>query len=213
MTATMPRRRSTRWAKRSAPARSVPRPDGLAREQVAHDAQGVVAAAARGHVALDAVGEQHGADPVVVGDRREGQHRRELRRVVALQEVLRAELLGAGHVHQEQQREVALLHELLHVGRAHARGDVPVDGAHLVAGGVLAHLGELHAAALEDGVVRPPDPGLEDRLRPDLDPPDLPEGSRGRASRARHPALHSPGPSAYLHGTSTRSRIRRRCRW
>ena len=52
---------------------------GLAGQQVAHDAQRVVAAVPRRHVALDAVGEQHRADAVVVRDRREGEHRRELR--------------------------------------------------------------------------------------------------------------------------------------
>jgi hypothetical protein len=151
-------------------------PEGLPRQQVAHDAQGVVAAAPRGHVALDPVGEEHRPHPVVVGHRGEGEHGRELRRVVPLQQVLRAELLRAGHVHHEQEGQVPLLDELLHVGRAHPRGDVPVDRAHLVARGVLPDLGELHAAALEDGVVGPADPGLEDHLRPDLDAPDLPEG-------------------------------------
>ena len=38
-------------------------------------------------------------------------------------------------------------------GRPGARGHVPVDGADLVAGQVLAHLLEVHAAALEDRVV------------------------------------------------------------
>jgi len=117
---------------------------------------------------------RYGPDPVVVGDGREREHGRELGRVVALQQVLRAELLRARHVHDQQQREVALLHELLHVRRAHARRHVPVDRAHLVAGGVLAHLRELHAAALEHGVVGAADPGLEDHPGPDLDAADLP---------------------------------------
>ncbi len=148
---------------------------GLAGEQVAHDAQRVVAAPARRHVALDAVGEDDAADAVVVRDGREREHRGQLGCVLALAQVPRAELLGARHVDDEQEREVALLDELLHVRRAHAGGDVPVDRADLVAGSVLAHLGELHPAALEDGVVRPADPRLEDHLRADLDPPDAAE--------------------------------------
>ena len=178
----MPRRRSTRWAKRSAPGEVGAAALWLARQQVAHDAQRVVAAAARGHVAFDAVGEDHAADAVVVGDSREGQHRRQLGGVVALAQVARAEILRARDVDQQQQREVALLDELLHVRRAHAGGDVPVDRAHLVAGRVLAHLGELHAAALEDRVVRPADPRLEDHPRADLDAPDLPEDLSGEHS-------------------------------
>ena len=148
----------------------------LARQQVADDPQRVVAAAPRRHVAFDAVGEEHRADAVVIGDRGEREHRRQLRRVVALQQVLRAELLRAGHVHHQQQREVALLDELLDVGRAHARRHVPVDRAHLVAGRVLAHLRELHPAPLEDGVVGAADPGLEDHPGADLDAADLAEG-------------------------------------
>ena len=107
--------------------------DRLARQQVAHDAQRVVAAAARGHVALDAVGEEHRAHPVVVGHRREGEHRRELRGVVALEQVREPNCCEPETSTSEQQGEVALLDELLDVGRAHARGDVPVDRAHVVA--------------------------------------------------------------------------------
>ena len=55
------------------------------------------------------------------------------------------------------------------------RGDVPVDRAHVVAGVVLAHLGELHAAALEHRVIGAADPGLEDHPGADLDAPDLGE--------------------------------------
>ena len=49
----------------------------------------------------------------------------------------------------------ALLDKFLDVRRAGAGGDVPVDGADVVAGHIFAHLVELHALALEDGVVLP----------------------------------------------------------
>ena len=49
-------------------------------------------------------------------------------------------------------RELALLAVLLDERVAGARGDVPVDGAHLVAGHVLAHLVEVHAAAAKHRV-------------------------------------------------------------
>jgi hypothetical protein len=64
-----------------------------------------------------------------------------------------AELLGGREVHEEHHGHLALLGEHLHVGLVHARRDVPVDEAHVVARLVLAHLAEGHAAALEDGVV------------------------------------------------------------
>src|SRR5437762_5510045 len=43
--------------------------------------------------------------------------------------------------------------ELLHVRYAAARGDVPVDGADVVARLVLAHLRELDSSSVERGVV------------------------------------------------------------
>ena len=35
----------------------------------------------------------------------------------------------------------------------HARGDVPVNRAHVIAGLIFAHLVEIHALAFEDGMV------------------------------------------------------------
>ena len=190
------------------------------RQQVADDAQRVVTPAPRGRVALDAVREQHRAHAVVVEHRRERQHRRQLDRVVALEDEVGAERLRARDVHGQQQREVALLDELLDVERAHARGHVPVDGAHVVAGLVLAHLGELHAAPLEDRVVGAADPRLEDGAGADLDAPDLreglavedglaPPGWRCRRGRRRaRGGSHASGPEASTtQGTSTCSRI------
>ena len=50
-------------------------------------------------------------------------------------------------------REFAFLDELLDERMVHPRGDVPVNRAHVVAGLVFAHLVEVHALALEDGMV------------------------------------------------------------
>src|SRR5438270_133878 len=57
------------------------------------------------------------------------------------------------HVDHQHHRELALFGVALHVRHARPRGDVPVDGADLVAGLVEPHFGELHAAALEDALV------------------------------------------------------------
>ena len=181
----------------SARARSVPRPRGLEVEGVAHDARAWSHALPGRHEPLDAVGEEHRADPVVVRHRREGEQRGELGREVALGQVARAEVLGARDVDEQEDRQVALLDELLDVRDADAGRDVPVDGADVVAGRVLAHLGELHAAALEDRVVLAPEPRVDEAVGPDLDAVDLLERSRGGA-------WGCAGPQ----GTSTRSRIR-----
>ena len=59
---------------------------------------------------------------------------------------------GAG-VDQQHHRQLALLGVALHVRLAGPRRHVPVDGAHLVAGLIEPHLGELHPAPLEDALV------------------------------------------------------------
>jgi hypothetical protein len=59
------------------------------------------------------------------------------------------------------------------VGNAGPRGDVPVDGADVVTGLILANLGELHPAALECSVVAANDSGFEDEAGVQPDPSDL----------------------------------------
>ena len=59
----------------------------------------------------------------------------------------------AGEIDGEHDGELALFDEALDERLARAGGHVPVDGAHVVARLVLAHVGELDAAALEGRVV------------------------------------------------------------
>ena len=66
--------------------------------------------------------------------RGEAQHRAQLGRQLALLRAGGAEAHRARDVDHQHHRELALLDEALDVGRAEARGDVPVDVAHLVAG-------------------------------------------------------------------------------
>ena len=77
-------------------------------------------------------------------------------------------------------------------GRADARGHVPVDVAHFVAGHVGAHLLELDAAPLEDALGLAREQVLDQVAAADLEPPDLAQQFRG---------LHQ--------GTRTCSRMRR----
>ena len=97
--------------------------------------------------------EQQQADLVVVVDRRERQQRTELDRRLAFGTLARAEVQRRAHVDQQQYGELALFHIALHIGRAHAGGDIPVDGAHVVARHVGTHLVELDAATFEHGHV------------------------------------------------------------
>ena len=93
------------------------------------------------------------ADPVVVADGAEGQHGGQLGGDLALLLQPRAELVAAAAIDDQHHGQLALLDEALDERMAHAGGDVPVDGADVVAGLVLAHLLEGDAGALEDAVV------------------------------------------------------------
>ena len=149
----MARRRRTRLRK-SRPSRSeVPRRLRLVEQHVADEPQDVAGALARRHEALDAVGELDEADAVVVADGAEGQHGGQLGGDLALLLAPRAELVAAAAIDGQQHGQLALLDEALDERMAHAGGDVPVDGAHVVAGLVLAHLLEGDAGALEDAVI------------------------------------------------------------
>jgi hypothetical protein len=123
------------------------------------------------HEALDAVGEEDEADPVVVLDRAEREERRDLGDRLHLGPGGRAEALRGGEVDEEHDGHLPLLGEDLHVGLVHARRDVPVDETHVVARLVLPHLAEGHAPALEDGVVAAGELLVRELRRADLDLP------------------------------------------
>jgi hypothetical protein len=113
----------------------------------------------------------------------------------------RAEVLRVADVAQEHHRQLALLDVALDVGLAGARGDVPVDRAHVVAGHVRAHLVELHAAALEDRQVRAGHHVRDLATGHELDALDLAGELSGK---------HGSGlvdDDARAHGTATFSRI------
>ena len=94
-----------------------------------------------------------------------------------------AELQRQAVVEEQHDGELALLDVLLAVRLAAARGDVPVDVAHVVAELVLHHLIELAAAAAEGGAVL----AAEQRVRRVADSPlELAEERCGMGSRRVH---------------------------
>ena len=130
-----------------------PAPLRRAEEDVADDAQDVGAPLVRRDELLDLVAEEEQADLVAVADGGEGEDAGDLGGQFALALVARAEFAGGADVDGEHDGQFPLLAQLLDEGCAGAGRDVPVDQPDFVAGTVFADLVEVHAAALEDGVV------------------------------------------------------------
>ena len=156
-----------------------PAPFRLEKQHFADDAQHVAAAFARRNEFFHLVAEEDEADLVVVADGREREHGGDLGGEFALGLVARAEQARAAHVHDEHEREFAFLDELLDERMVHPRGDVPVNRAHVVAGLVFAHLVEVHALALEDGMILARERFGHDAVRAQLDLPDFFENLAG----------------------------------
>ena len=125
---------------------------GRERDEVADDAQGVAAALGRSHHVFRRVGEEQRTDAVVVSRGGERQHGGDLHRQPCFG-VRAAEVQRTGLVHDEQEGELALFHERLDEGMAHARRDIPVDRPEVIAVLIGADFRELDALAAEDGAV------------------------------------------------------------
>ena len=84
-----------------------------------------------------------------------------------------AEAATAADINQQHDRKFPLFFENLDIGCPQACGDVPVHVADIIAVLVLADFAEGHAPSLERGMVLPGENLMRQRLRLDLDLPDL----------------------------------------
>ena len=117
----------------------------LERKNVTNDSHRVIAAFARRHVELGRVGKQQEPDFVLILRGGKCEHTRKLRCDFALAVLAGSEVARRADIDRDEDGELSLLkRELFHVRRAFARGHVPIDGAHFVAGHVLAHFVEVH---------------------------------------------------------------------
>ena len=108
---------------------------------------------------------------------------------------------GAG-VDDERDADVALFLVLLDVVAVGAGEDAPVEPAEVVAGGVLAVLGELDVEAVEGAAVQAADRPLDEPARPQRQVGDLGDGVRIGILRAT-----AASAAPLRTGTSSSSRL------
>ena len=128
---------------RAAPVRFI-------KKNFADHTQDVLAAFARRDKFFHAFAEQDEAHLVIVADGGEGEHGGDFGGQLAFGLRDRTEQSRAAQVHQEHHGQLAFLDEFFDERMVHARGDVPIDGAHVVARLIFAHLVEIHSLPLED---------------------------------------------------------------
>ena len=151
-----------------------PRADLDALELSEHQAQ-VGGGRARGDVVADLVVEAHQAHRVLLSDHQVAEAGGEVAGVLELRQAILVARVGhrAAHVEQDMSLEVRLLLILLDVEAIGAAEHLPVNILDVIAGHVLAVLGELDAEALERASVQSRDKPLDDRSRHQIHPSDL----------------------------------------
>ncbi len=128
---------------------------GLVCEHFADEPQDVASALFRRNIFFHFLGKENQPDAIIVADGGKGQHGGDFRREVALHLLSATEQVRGTDIDHEHDGHFALFDKFFDVRRAGAGGDVPVDGADVVAGHIFAHLVELHPAPLEGGMVLP----------------------------------------------------------
>ena len=115
---------------------------------------------------------------IAVPDGGGGEHTGGFRSEFALGIRHRTEVRGGADIDHEQDREFAFFGEEFHMGFSGAGGDVPINGADVVAGNVVSNTIKIHAAALEDTGVAPGERIIDETIRADFHAPDAAEDFR-----------------------------------
>jgi len=122
-------------------------------QEFANDVKDMLASFLGRYELLDAVGEEDDADLVVVLNGAEGQRGSDLGLHIALCLHDGTEIKAAADIHQEHDREFALLLEDLDIRLVEASGHIPLDVPDVVAILIFSHLAEGHTATLEGRMV------------------------------------------------------------
>ena len=122
---------------------------------------------------FDLIAEEEQSDLVVVVDCAECQNRGHLGGELALAQIDAAECPRGADIDHQHHRHLSFFCELLHVGRIHARCDVPVDRPDLIARRILPHLFKVHSPTFEDAVILAGECGAHQPPGSELQPSDL----------------------------------------
>ncbi len=112
--------------------------------------QHVTPAVARRDHFVSLMGVQNGADSIAVAREQTREHGDELGRQLALAHFARTEVDRARKIENEPGGDFAILLKLAHVRRLQARGDVPVDVAHVVVQLIFAQVREIESEATKE---------------------------------------------------------------
>jgi len=166
-------------------------------EDIPHYAQYVTPPLLRRQVALDSVGVEQQTDFVAIPNGGECQNTGELRSKIAFTARAGSEIPRGADVHEQKNRELTLLGELLYERPAGPGRDIPIDGAHLVARAVLTHLIEIHSATFEYRMIRAGQTVVDHAARADLE----------LAHAAHNGLVRRGGISRHRQGTGKEFRI------
>ena len=184
------------------------RTGGHCAEDFTHHTETVPPTEARRNHRSEGLVEEDGAHPVTAC-RREGEEARHLGDEVVHRHHPGPETRRGRKIDEQQDGEVALFAISLDVELTGARGDVPVDGADVIAIAVLPNLLELEAETPEGALVLTREPGLHGLAGADLQTAHLgPEFGAGLVHRVHRAWTAEIGGQSPSQGTSTASNIR-----
>ena len=145
----------------------------LMAQNITDDTHDVLPALFRGHDQISSSGKKQHAHPVSGMDCRVGEHSRYFSGDFGLQLFIGAELSRAGHVNDQENRELSFFFILLDERVARSGTDFPVDVPDIITGHVLPVFGKLHPVPFEVTAVLSGHDIVHHLARGDLNHPDF----------------------------------------
>ena len=122
-------------------------------EQVIGHAQHLDATATGRDHPLDAAVIEYGPHPIAVAGQQPGQGGHEVDQHIPFEALNRAKIYRRAEIKQKPGSDLTVLNILAHVGRIHARGDIPIDVANIILRLIFPQVGEIHPVPIEQGAI------------------------------------------------------------